>query len=143
MYTLDIKLSFGKYRFTKIKDVPIKYLLSFYKSYYNSSDYRHKKLIEYIESNQEILKQIKPKKEIIHPKGIGYKIIGSHVKLICESSNKIIFISEKEAKFEINRIRDLEQENKKPIRAYECEKCSGWHLTSISFEQYEKLKNRL
>jgi uncharacterized protein YjhX (UPF0386 family) len=42
----------------------------------------------------------------------------------------------------VAKARESVQENKKPVRAYECEKCSGWHLTSIPHERWEKIKEK-
>ena len=28
-------------------------------------------------------------------------------------------------------------EFKKPVRAYSCQKCGGWHLTSVPYERWE------
>ncbi|MCX6755524.1 MAG: hypothetical protein NT068_03255 [Candidatus Nomurabacteria bacterium] len=33
-----------------------------------------------------------------------------------------------------------EQVHKKPIRSYECEKCSAWHLTSMPYEVWKELE---
>jgi uncharacterized protein YlaI len=30
------------------------------------------------------------------------------------------------------------EEKKRPIRAYECRHCSGWHLTSKTVEEYKE-----
>jgi hypothetical protein len=66
------------------------------------------------------------------------KMMGKR-SIVCPDTNKIILISEKEAKAELRRIQNLDNHDKKPTRAYECEKCGGWHLTSIDFEEYEKI----
>ncbi len=141
MYTDDTILTFGKYKFIKLCRVPADYLLAFHKQYNPNHKKANKELFEYIENNLEKIKARQEGKIISPPLEIGYKTTGRFVQLVCKDSNKIIFPSEKDAKHEIRRIQNLEQENKKPVRAYECEKCGGWHLTSISFERWEKLKN--
>lgn len=68
---------------------------------------------------------------------------GSMKCIACAKTGKFVFASEKIAKQELKRIRQLyankkEKEEKKiPVRAYYCEVCGGWHLTSISIEQYK------
>ncbi len=123
MFTDDSLITFGQYKFTKLCRVPAEYLLElFAKKNYK----KNKELLEYIEAN---LEKIKARKE--------GKIISPEFKYPCE---KQIFASEKSAKEEINRIHGLNQENKKPVRVYECEKCGAWHLTSIPYERWEKIK---
>jgi hypothetical protein len=36
----------------------------------------------------------------------------------------------------IAEIMQQDGENHKPVRAYLCNKCDGWHLTSLNEEQY-------
>lgn len=121
MYTDETPLTFGKHKFVRLCRVPAEYLLNIYKT----KNIKDKELIDYIEKNLE--------KIIARQEG---KIIAPKLEKTCE---KITYISEKDAKFEINKIREKEQEHKKPVRAYECQKCGGWHLTSIPFEKWEKL----
>lgn len=122
MYTDDTILTFGPYKFTRLCRVPADYLLELYKT----RKQKYQQLIKYIEKNLDKIKAIKEGKITPPPLGIT-----------CE---KVIFPSEKEAKREIKRIAKLEQKHKKPVRTYECEDCGGWHLTSIPFEEWEKIK---
>ncbi len=69
---------------------------------------------------------------------IGHRLLGKTVVAVCTATDKVIYPSEKDAKHEINKIKSYMQGGKKPERAYECEKCGGWHLTSIPHEQWEK-----
>ena len=119
-YTDDTILTSGKYKFTRLCRVPPDYLINLYKD----RNYHDKELIEYIGTN---IQRIVDRK-------LG-KIVASQLKRVCD---KIQYPTEKDAKFEINRIKNLEQENKKPVRAYQCDKCSAWHLTSISHEEWKK-----
>jgi len=48
----------------------------------------------------------------------------------CLTTLKVIFVSEKSADKEIKRIRKRPGKYKKPCRAYLCEFCNGYHLTS-------------
>ncbi len=57
------------------------------------------------------------------------------LEIVCE---KRVFPCEKDAKEELARILPLDQSRKKPIRSYECDKCSGWHLTSIPLDDWKK-----
>ncbi len=117
-------------------------------------------LIEYIEDNLERLlassqtdkfKSFKAKEHILninpHRKskdqnymGLGTRLIGNRVQITCEQTGKLIYPSQKDAKYEINRIQKLSGVYKKPKRSYECEFCGGWHLTSISMEDWKKKK---
>jgi hypothetical protein len=124
MYTDNSMLTTGKYKYISLCRVPPEYLLEIFKN----KKHPNKELLEYIENNMEKIKG---------------RLIGEipipELVLPCE---KIMYPSEKAAKTEIRRIEKLEQENKKPVRAYECEKCGAWHLTSIPFEKWEKKKDK-
>ena len=121
MYTDDSLITFGRYRFTKLCRVPATYLIDISK--YNYPD---KELKAYVESNIEKISD-RLEGRINTPKPIK----------VCK---KITYASEKNAKADIKKIQKIEQENKKPVRAYECEKCGGWHLTSISYEEWNTRK---
>jgi uncharacterized protein (DUF3820 family) len=124
MHTDDTILTTGKYKFTRLCRVPPDYLLAVYKD----KNFPDKELAEYVRENIGRIMQRK-RGEVPTPE----------LKRICE---KITYLSEKDAKFVIAKARDNVQENKKPVRAYECEKCSGWHLTSIPYEKLEKIKQK-
>ena len=136
MFNDDTILTFGKYKRMRLIDVPNDYLIKFYNSHYKREDNVHKELVEYIK-NKGILNPIQSKKTFVEDT-IGHKLIGHMVRLLCNKTNKIIFPTENDAKNEIRRIRGLDQKNKKPQRAYECEKCSGWHLTSTAHKNWNK-----
>jgi uncharacterized protein (DUF3820 family) len=108
-YTDDTPILFGKYKFTRLSRVPAEYLLTLLKNKCPDKD-----IITYIEQNIE---SIKARLNIEVPP----------LELPCD---KVIYVNEKEAKLHLSNIRSKEQDHKKPIRAYECEKCGGWHLTS-------------
>lgn len=55
---------------------------------------------------------------------------------------KITYPNKVEAKFELKNIRECKQKHKKPIRAYECPICSGWHLTSKPDSNFIKFGNQ-
>jgi uncharacterized protein (DUF3820 family) len=136
MYTGETTLGFGKYKGMEIRHIPKDYLLKIYRDGHPDTE-----LMEYIKCNIKIKEKIKEKEvKYKFEDTISVSIHGTNAKLICKDSNKIIFISEKDAKYEIRRIQNLQQENKKPTRTYECEKCGGWHLTSIPHERWEIVK---
>lgn len=53
---------------------------------------------------------------------------------------KYTYASKKIAMEVVRNARDHKQKNKKPVRAYECNLCGGWHLTSIPYEEWNKRK---
>ncbi|MCX6753097.1 MAG: hypothetical protein NTW62_02015 [Candidatus Nomurabacteria bacterium] len=110
----------GKYKFTLVKNLPVKYLLNIY----NSNNRNDKQLFEYVKENIDKIKA----------RSSGKKT----VEIKCD---KIAYVSRKEARFHLKRIRETgEQEHKKPIRSYECDKCSAWHLTSMPYEVWKELE---
>jgi uncharacterized protein (DUF3820 family) len=131
MYTKDTILTFTKYSRTKLSDVPVEFLVKFYKDNFHNTDFRHRKLIEYIEK-ENICSPPKPKECTDIDGKIGFKPTAKGGALMCTVANKIIFPSEKDAKYEINRIQKLKEKGKTPSRTYYCESCGGWHLTSKS-----------
>lgn len=52
------------------------------------------------------------------------------------------FINIDDAKQRLNEILSTSNENEKPIRIYKCEFCSKYHLTSKTYKEYLKNKNR-
>jgi uncharacterized protein (DUF3820 family) len=119
MYNDNTPYPIGRYKFTALCRIPAEYLYNLYvnKSYYN------KELKEYIETNIESIIQRK--------EGI---ITAPPFTFPCD---KITYTSESDAKRVLKSIREQEQSHKKPIRAYECNKCGGWHLTSKTIEEYK------
>ncbi len=105
MYDSDHILNFGSYKNWALKDVPVKYLLDYFNS--KGSDYH---LMQYIDRN------------LINPPRVTEPVI--------EKCTKITFLSRKEANYMINKAKWKEQEHKKPVRSYQCERCGFWHLTS-------------
>ncbi len=119
MYTDNTILTTGKYKFTKLCRVPAQYLVDIF----NTKNKNDPKLYEYVKDNMmdiflRLTGEVKPPKlNVCH---------------------KVYYSNESEAKKEIKRISQLTQKNEKPKRAYECDKCSGWHLTSTGIKEYEK-----
>lgn len=121
MYTDNTIMTFGKYKFHSLCRVPAQYLLQLHEQ-----KYPNKELMQYIEDNMSII-LAKKEGKIKAP-------------ILLKPCNKITYSNEKDAKFELKKIRQNIQEHKKPERCYECEKCGGWHLTSIPYERWEIIK---
>jgi uncharacterized protein (DUF3820 family) len=100
----------GKYYLKMLKNVPTAFLLSLYNRPERTGDLG---LDEYIASNLEKLSKA-PVVSVIDPSNCA----------------KIRFTTLEEATHYINQAKEVEQEHKKPTRAYNCEKCGLWHLTS-------------
>lgn len=99
--------------------VPVGYLLNLF----IHNDQSDKALYAYVQANLERLTAIHEAAEREKP--------------ATGRCTKQSFSTEKIAKIELQRIRKLEQVHKKPVRAYECDQCGAWHLTSIPFEKWD------
>jgi uncharacterized protein (DUF3820 family) len=135
MYSDTSILTFGKYKFKKLRDIPASYLIKLY----NDKGINKPELREYIERNIERLKSeagygIDVIKVIKKPEVKKPEII----KIPTFVCDKVTFATEKIAKSRLREINNARGNNKKPIRAYECEKCGGWHHTSIPLDVFKK-----
>lgn len=138
-YTDDSILTTGKYKFTKLKKIPSEYFLNIFYRENKNGKYPDKKLISYIEDNMEkILERTGQEPPETELKVLDYRMQGKSLVIICKDTDKIIFLSEKDAKSEIQRINKRAQEHKKPTRSYECPKCGGWHITSKAHKDWVK-----
>lgn len=133
MFDEKTPLPFGKYKGYLIADVPAVYLMSIYRSF--KDDPTKKDLMEYVGARIDQLdptgllrpREITPVREIVLPK-----------------CSKKAYITRKEAKDALKKIRADKSTSKKPIRSYECPKCSYWHLTSKPLEKFsQEAKNGL
>lgn len=115
MYADHTILTKGKYKFTALCRVPPEYLLNLYTKK-NKAD---PDLYDYVEKNLLLIKA----------RATGVLKI-PELDMTC---NKIVYFSEKVAKDELKRIREMDNDHKIPIRSYLCEVCGGFHLTSKSF----------
>lgn len=127
-YSDTTLLTTGKYKFVALCRIPPKYLLDIYNKENRNGKYPDQELIAYIEKNLERLKAKHTGKEVA-PK----------LERVCE---KFVYPSRKDAKIELKKIRKIIQEHKKPIREYECDKCGGWHLTSIPYEVWKQMNKQ-
>lgn len=125
MYTDETLMPKGKYRLTKLKDVPANYLWTIWVCNGGGTDPHLK---EYIKAN---LDRIREEKDVTILRDTEM------VTFICE---KRTYATRKAAMESIIKPTSKTQK-KAPIRAYECPKCSGWHLTSMPIELFKEIKN--
>jgi len=52
---------------------------------------------------------------------------------------KVKFVNEASAMMYVNKLQKTSIRDKKPVRAYLCETCLSWHLTSIESKENMKL----
>jgi len=115
IYTSESILVQGKYKNVQLKDIPQTYLVELYRSCNCWNDEELKLYIRnVIPSVLFSTKSSEPSIDVI-------------LNFPCE---KVCWVTEKAAKDEIKRIDKVKQKKRKPTRAYECDKCGGWHLTS-------------
>jgi hypothetical protein len=126
MYSHISILTFGKHKLKKLRDIPASYLLKLHNDLGVMKN--NNELKEYIESNLDILKD--------EEQGLKSRQVVKPETPRCE---KVTFATEKIAKSRLREINSSIGNNKKPVRAYECELCGGWHHTSIPFEEYKKI----
>lgn len=130
MYTDETIMPYGGYRGYPIKNIPIKYFENVLK---NKKDARPE-LIEYIMANAKRLNIAIPNytPKLNLPKYVRAEDL---IPFICD---KKTFPTKKDAQNSLKTIRSVGGEHKKPQRAYECPKCSGWHLTSMDIEVFKE-----
>lgn len=122
MYTEDTVLDYGKYKGKKIKDIPKDYMVNVH----ITGGEEHAELKKYIEANL-------------------YKYPGlTHLSWFNKKSDVMVqfkctkrtFPTKKSAMDSI--VKPISMPKKPiPIRAYECEICSGWHLTSKEHTRFK------
>jgi len=131
-YNDNTLLKLGENKFVSLCRVNPTHLLQIYKKGKKNPAKANNALMVYIEKNMD---KINARLKGILP------IPKLEIRCV-----KQVFPSEKSAKEKLGLIEKTKQEHKKPIRVYECEKCSGWHLTSIPIKEWtkewkEKVKN--
>lgn len=120
IYNDESKVSIGlRYHGCKIKEIPAKYLLD---NQFKSED-------------QDFLNYIKLNLNRLHGR---YRMELQSKRTML--SDIPTFICSKKTfptkKMALDAILKRPTKKKKPIRAYECKRCSGWHLTSKTYEEY-------
>jgi hypothetical protein len=102
MYTDNTLLTWGDYQFIKLRHLPADFLIFLYERKCTDQN-----LLMYIKENIDKLKARRDGKIKAPPLELTFKLSGKLVQLVCPDSNKIIFISQKDAKYEIRRIQQL------------------------------------
>lgn len=131
-YTNETILTYGKYKMYRLKDVPPEYLINLWENNKGGFD---EHMRDYLKVNIERIKskQLKDKEPIDSNPEI--------VLPVTFKCNKRTYATKKAALDSI--IGKGEKKGKsRPVRAYECHKCSGWHLTSKSPTEYMKTVER-
>lgn len=118
MYHDSSVLTKGPYKFKQFKNVP----LSFFMNLYNNHPFEDQELLQYIQKR----------------KTEGNIEGQKNNPVICD---KYSFPSKETAKDRLNFLLSLHDNVKKPTRAYECEICGGWHLTSMPLSEYKTISN--
>lgn len=116
MLTDDSILTLGKYKFSKVGEVPITYLK------------------ELAATNPIIREDITI---YLNNKMVQELYVSPPIEDICK---KRYFPTKEEARRYLKKVRESKGDHKKPNRAYECPHCSGWHLTSMPIEFVKKNK---
>lgn len=120
MYNDETILTYGKYKMWKLKDIPVEY----FQKIWGNGGTGDIDLMNWIKENREKL-DLKSK-QIIQE--------ASFVPFICD---KKTFSTKADAKQSLSKIRESKGDHIKPMRTYECPKCSGWHLTSMPIEVFK------
>lgn len=108
-YSLETPMPYGKYKFTKIVEVPYDYLQRF------STSMKDCELKRFLVENIKRIEEIQIAK--LFPKGNNF----------CD---KALFATKKIANARIREIQGTHSKTGlKPIRSYYCDTCGGWHLT--------------
>lgn len=135
MITDDSVMQFGKYRGNLMRDIPISYLREFYNGNYKNPTqtigFNYDELYDYL-SIRSSIKSSPPEKPFKASGSIINDRVNSAIETLCP---KEFFISESDAKYRLNHIRNKTIEYHRfnrviPVRTYYCDKCGYWHLTS-------------
>lgn len=124
-YNHSTTVFFGKYKSKKIKEIPIDYIL---KIADNPGGCPDKWFIKYVNANREFLEAVKR----------GEKQFPDDEIVEDDTCQKHYYSDQKSAKTALRQIRETEQKHKKPVRTYQCDKCTGWHLTSVPIEVWKE-----
>lgn len=109
----DYIIPFGKYKNKKrLREIPTDYLVELY--HHEDIMTNYPELKHYIEATYSALL---PKPALVF----------NYEPLPCE---KIAYVDEEAAKKALKLIKQDKRDHKKPDRAYQCEVCNYWHLTS-------------
>ena len=110
-YTDNSILTFGIHKFTALCRVPPEYLIELHTQNYPDND-----LLKYIEENMELIKA---------------RLVGElPIPKLDFPCNKISYPTKKVAQDHLRRMESFNFKHKIPTRAYFCDRCGQWHLTS-------------
>lgn len=123
MYTDDSIMPNGKYKAWRLKDIPVKYFTTIW----DNGGGGNPLLGEYIKNNLDRFRLT------------GKYSLEPPSAPITFSCKKRTYATKKIALENIIKPKS-KQIKKAPIRAYECKKCSGWHLTSKEYDEYVEEK---
>jgi uncharacterized protein (DUF3820 family) len=128
MYDWDTVIEYGRYKLNKLRDIPTEYLLGIWKNNKGGADM---KMRDFLANNFEVLESggVEPS-----PKVQKVKPFVPPVFFICD---KKTFATKQDARNSLKKIRQVNENGERPIRVYECEFCSGWHLTKMTTEEYK------
>lgn len=126
VYTDDTILTWGKYKFTRLKNIPASWLVS----KHNNNGIHDRVLVQWVADNLERLKE-RAEQEIGKK---FHKVIAPPP--VCD---KYQYASEEQAKKHLREIHNKGKNSEGhvlPIRAYKCNECPFWHLTSKEFGNF-------
>jgi uncharacterized protein (DUF3820 family) len=126
LYTITTLITFGKHKFKRLYEVPADYLLLIHQNPKGCPD---RFLVKCIEHHLEKIKS----------PDWGTIIIQRIEEDRCTKS---VYPTKKDARIALQAIRNSPGKHKKPIRSYECDKCSGWHLTSMPIEEWKEKEGK-
>ena len=118
MYTDNTPISWGKYKFTALRRIPAKWLLGKHKS----TGIHDQELVQWVADNFDRLKE---REEI--EKSAGFP------EQITNPCTKYQYSSQEQAEKHLRQIISKGQQYNNhvlPSRAYKCDKCPFYHLTS-------------
>lgn len=103
-------LTYGIHKYKALKKVDANYLLRLYRNGCNGD----KALLKYIKDNYEAIEAR----------------IGKDPEQESPSCTKKAYISKQAANAHIRWIQENSKSNYVPVRSYQCDKCTSWHITS-------------
>jgi len=74
---------------------------------------------------RQLVKRARAVIMIVNGKVVGYRMTDGSVACV-----KVRYPDDVRAQIDLARIRAVTNHGYVPVRAYRCEHCSGWHLTS-------------
>jgi len=145
-YTDNSVVDLGGGHSLNLNEISVIKLLRKYRKHKKKTSNINQEFITYVKSNlQRFYDEAEASGNISvmdSIKGLGFiPMEKTREELLAEICSKEIYTSKKAANTALVKIKDSEQTNKKPVRSYECDECSFWHLTSIPLSVWkEKMK---